>query len=108
VSDTWIGHGAVIMPSVEIGTGSVIGAGAVVTRDVPAYSVAVGVPAKVIKRRFSERVEKALMEIAWWDWPHDVIKERLPDFTDNMEAFIEKYGSDSDISDRDSIVGDPP
>lgn len=89
--DTWIGHGAIIMPNVTVGTGSVIGAGAVVTRDVPPYTVAVGVPARVVKRRFDEATAAALEQIAWWRWDHATIAARLADFTGSVETFIEKY-----------------
>lgn len=89
--DTWIGHGAVIMPKVTVGTGSIVGSGAVVTRDVPPYTVAVGVPAKVIKRRFDDAIAEALQEIAWWQWDHQTIGERVDDFAGPVQAFVEKY-----------------
>src|SRR5262245_20357849 len=59
--DVWIGHGAVILPGVTIGTGAGVGAGAVVSRDVPPFAVMAGVPAKVIRYRFSEDMQTALM-----------------------------------------------
>ena len=93
--DTWIGHGAIIMPAVSVGTGSVIGAGAVVTHDVPPYAIAVGVPARVVKSRFHGGIVAELLEIAWWDWPHATIRDRLQDFTADVEAFVEKYGAGS-------------
>ena len=89
--DTWIGHGSIIMPGVVIGNGSVIGAGSVVTRDVPGYTIAAGVPAKPIKRRFSEKHEEKLELIAWWDWAHEQLAERLEDFSLPVDIFIEKY-----------------
>lgn len=91
--DTWLGHGSIIMPGVSIGIGSVVGAGAVVTHDIPPYSVAVGVPARVVKRRFPPDVAEALLSISWWDWPHEVIKERLSDFTGTVESFVRRYGN---------------
>ena len=89
--DTWIGHGAIVMPKVTIGTGAVVGAGAVVTKDVPPYQVAVGVPAQVIKPRFSPAVADALLRIAWWEWPHELIKERLEEFSLDIEEFVSRY-----------------
>ncbi|WP_407314444.1 chloramphenicol acetyltransferase [Desulfosporosinus sp. SB140] len=89
--DTWIGHGAVIMPNVHIGNGAVIGSGAVVTKDVDPYSIVVGVPAKPIKKRFEEDTVRKLEEIKWWDWPHEIIKERLNDFYLPINEFTEKY-----------------
>jgi phosphonate metabolism protein (transferase hexapeptide repeat family) len=89
--DTWIGHGAIIMPGVTVGNGATVGSGAVVTKDVPAYAIAVGVPARVIKLRFSDEIAAALERIAWWDWGYDLIKERFVDFIGSIEAFVEKY-----------------
>lgn len=89
-NDVWIGHGAIIMPGVHIGTGAVIGSGAVVTKDVGPYEIAVGVPAKVIKKRFSDDIIAGLLKTAWWDWDRQTLVERFKDLLD-MEGFIEKY-----------------
>jgi hypothetical protein len=88
--DVWIGHAAVVMPGVSIGTGAVIGSGAVVTKDVAPYTVAVGVPAKPIRTRFSDDVIAALLTIAWWEWDHATLKARFDDLND-VEAFIARY-----------------
>lgn len=88
--DVWIGHNAVIMPGVSISSGAVIGSAAVVTHDVGAYEVAVGVPARVIRRRFPTGVAEAIERTHWWEWPHDLLRERLPEFSD-IERFLEKY-----------------
>lgn len=76
-NDVWIGANSVIMPGVVIGDGAVVGAGAVVTKDVPAYAVVVGVPAKIIKHRFSEEVIRKLLDIQWWNLDRDVIKDNI-------------------------------
>lgn len=90
--DTWIGHGAVIMPGVTIGNGAIIGSNAVVTRDVPPYSIAVGVPAKVIKQRFPDDIADRMEKLAWWDWPHDVLHQRLGDFRSlPATEFLDRY-----------------
>lgn len=90
--DTWIGHGAIIRPEINIGHGAVIASGAVVTKDVAPYTIVAGVAATEIKRRLPERTAEQLMEMAWWDWSHDLLRERLQDFrTLPAEAFIEKY-----------------
>ena len=90
--DTWIGHGAIVMPGVSIGNGAVIGSGAVVTHDVPAFAIAVGSPARVIKMRFGEDVAKRLERIAWWDWEHSRLRVALEDFRAmSAEAFLDKY-----------------
>lgn len=89
--DTWIGHGAIVMPGVHVGDGSVIGSGAVVTRDVPPYTVVVGVPARSVKERFPEPVMNALLRIQWWNWSHQELSARLADFRAPIEQFVEKY-----------------
>ena len=89
--DTWIGHGAMIMPNVTIGNGAIIAAGAIVTKDVPAYAIVMGVPAEVVKYRFSDEVIAALEKIAWWDWSTDIIKERFEDFKLPITEFVSKY-----------------
>jgi phosphonate metabolism protein (transferase hexapeptide repeat family) len=91
--DTWIGHGAIVMPGVSVGNGAVIGSGAVVTRDVPAFAIAVGSPARVIKQRFTDSIAARLEALAWWDWEHARLRGALEDFrTLGIEAFLEKHG----------------
>ncbi|WP_026379273.1 DapH/DapD/GlmU-related protein [Afifella pfennigii] len=90
--DVWIGHGAILLPGVTVGNGAVIAAGAVVTRPVGVYQIAVGVPAKVVKRRFQPEIAARLQRLAWWDWPHEAIGAALADFRQlSVEAFLEKY-----------------
>ena len=88
--DVWIGHGALIMPGVSVATGAVIGAGAVVTRDVGPYAIAVGVPARVIKHRFSTDVVAKLLRIAWWEWDRPTLEQRFADLN-NLDLFLRKY-----------------
>ncbi len=88
--DTWIGHGAVIMPGVRIGNGAVVGSNSVVTKDVPAYAIVGGVAAKLIRQRFPKAISDALEATAWWDWDHDTLTERLPEFKD-LRGFLAKY-----------------
>lgn len=90
-NDTWIGNGAIIMPEVTIGDGAVIGSGAIVTKDIPAYAVAVGSPARVIKMRFPDKVVEQLLAIRWWDWTHGQIQENFRDFLLDGAEFAEKH-----------------
>ena len=90
--DTWIGHGAVIMPGITIGNGAVVGSNAVVTKDIPPYAIAVGAPAKVIRFRFPQTISDSLERIAWWEWDHQLLGQRLEDFKD-LRMFILKYGN---------------
>jgi hypothetical protein len=90
--DVWIGHGATVLPGVRIGTGAAVGAGSVVTKDVADFTVVAGVPARALRQRFSPEIQAALLEIAWWHWPHQLLKERLPDLRQlSIETFVEKY-----------------
>ena len=91
-NDCWIGHGAIILPSVTVGDGAVIAAGAVVSRNVAPYTVVGGVPARQIRKRFSDAVAERLRRIAWWDWPDEVIFARLDDFrSEQVEQFCQRY-----------------
>jgi hypothetical protein len=89
--DVWLGHNAIIMPGVKIGNGAVVGSGAVVTKDVEPYTIVVGVPAKVIRKRFSDEIIDKLQKIGWWYWSYETIKERLNDFTLDVRDFLNKY-----------------
>lgn len=77
-SDVWIGANAMIMSGVTIGHGAVVGARALVTKDVPAYGVAYGMPARTVKTRFDEPTIKALLAIAWWEWPKERVIAAAP------------------------------
>ncbi|HET7276202.1 MAG TPA: Vat family streptogramin A O-acetyltransferase [Longimicrobiaceae bacterium] len=76
-NDVWIGYNALIMPGVKIGNGAIISSRSVVVRDVPAYTVVGGNPAREIKQRFSPEVVAELEKIAWWDWPIDKVTRHL-------------------------------
>lgn len=76
-NDVWIGYEAVIMAGVTIGDGAIIGTRAVVTKDVPPYTIVGGVPAKIIRKRFSDEVISKLLEIKWWDWERDRIERNI-------------------------------
>jgi hypothetical protein len=91
-NDVWIGHGAIVLPGVNLGNGAAVGAGAVVSKDVPPFAVVVGVPGRIVRFRFAPEIVEALERIAWWDWPHDRLGEALADFRAmSAEDFCLKY-----------------
>ena len=73
-NDVWIGYDTVIMAGVRIGDGAIIGTRAVVTKDVEPYSIVGGVPAKEIRKRFAPEVITRLLELQWWNWPDEKIR----------------------------------
>ncbi|MBB5887996.1 CatB-related O-acetyltransferase [Lactovum miscens] len=89
-NDCWLGLGVKILNSIKIGDGAVIAAGAVVTKDVPPYAIVGGVPAKIIKYRFTEDLIEKLLKIKWWDWDINTIKERAKEF-DDIYNFVDTY-----------------
>ena len=76
-NDVWIGYEAVIMAGVTVGDGAIIGTRAVVTKDVPPYTIVGGVPAKPIRKRFDNETLDELLKIRWWDWPEEKIAKNI-------------------------------
>jgi phosphonate metabolism protein (transferase hexapeptide repeat family) len=90
--DVWIGHGSTILPGVTVGNGAVIGAGAVVSKDVAPYTIVGGVPAKLIRERFTATTGAAMDRLAWWDWDHLRLRTALDDFRSlSAEEFLSRY-----------------
>ena len=90
-NDVWIGHGATIMGGVTIHNGAVVAAGSVVTKDMPAYAIVGGNPAKVIKYRFGPEEIQALQAIAWWEWPYEKLVRQRDSFLLPVHRFIEAH-----------------
>ena len=76
-NDVWIGYEAVLLSGVTIGDGAIIGTRAVVTQDVPPYTIVGGVPAKPIRRRFDDATIDALLALRWWDWPREKLARNI-------------------------------
>ena len=90
-NDVWIGHGSIILPGVRIGDGAVVGAGAVVTKDVPPYAIVGGSPAKEIRYRFPQDVISKMLAIQWWHWDDEKVKREAASLTGPIETFIERH-----------------
>ena len=86
LDDVWIGYGATIMSGVTIGQGAIVAAGSLVTKDVPPYSIVGGVPAKVIKYRFSEDVISELLKIDYSKLTKEMVEEHVDDLYRNLEG----------------------
>lgn len=82
-NDVWVGYRAIVINNVKIGDGAVIAAGAVVTKDVPPYAIVGGVPARVIKYRFTKEVINKLLDIQWWNLPENTLKKNMAVFQED-------------------------
>lgn len=92
--DVWIGANAIILDGLNIGNGAIVAAGAVVVKDVPAFSIVGGVPAKIIRYRFSAEDISKINETSWWDLPLSEIKEITPLIREgNIDAILEKINN---------------
>ncbi len=88
-NDVWIGYEAVILSGVTIGDGAIIGTRAVVTKDVPPYTIVGGVPAQTIRKRFSQDTIDTLLKIKWWDWSKECITQHISEIqSGNVEHLI--------------------
>lgn len=89
-NDVWVGYEAVILAGVTIGDGAVIGARAIVTKDVPPYTIVGGVPARPIRKRFSDEDIRRLRALRWWDWPPEILSAHLRDIQYGDLAALEQ------------------
>lgn len=92
-NDVWIAFGTTILSGVTIGDGAAIGACSVVARDIPPYAIAAGNPAQVIRYRFDEETIRRLLQIKWWHWPDEKVRENIHLIcSDSINTFIKKFG----------------
>jgi acetyltransferase-like isoleucine patch superfamily enzyme len=91
-SDVWIGTNATILSGVTIGHGAVVAAGALVNRDVAPYTVVAGNPARELRSRLREDLIGPMLEIAWWNWPDETVRNRVAELSSaNVAGFVEAY-----------------
>lgn len=89
-NDVWIGTEAIILSGVRIGNGAIIGARAVVTKDVPAYAIVAGNPARIVRKRFDDSTVERLQNIQWWNWDANLIEAFLPlMLANNVSKFLD-------------------
>jgi virginiamycin A acetyltransferase len=88
-NDVFIGMNVTILDGIKIGDGAIIGAGAVVSKDVPPYSVAVGCPIKIVKKRFDDKTIEDLLQISWWDWDYTKLSE-VSEYFEDVASFVQK------------------
>ena len=87
-NDVWIGYEAVILAGVTIGDGAVIGARAVVTKDIPPYTIVGGVPAKPVRKRFTQKTIDLLLKIKWWNWPEERIRQHITEIQSGRIEYL--------------------
>lgn len=92
-NDVWFGYRAIVMPGVRIGDGAIVAAGAVVTSDVPPYTIVGGDPARTIRRRFGDADVDRLLRAAWWDWPPELVTEHARTIMAGTPADIERIAA---------------
>lgn len=98
--DVWVGTDAIILSGVTIGTGAIVGARAVVTKNVPPFGIVVGNPARMIRKRFDDETIEKLLQVAWWNWSREKIAQMLPLLQNNRidEFFTATSSSPSTTS----------
>ncbi|MGO1975424.1 MAG: CatB-related O-acetyltransferase [Propionibacteriaceae bacterium] len=100
-NDVWFGYQAIVMPGVQIGDGAIIAAGAVVTADVPPYTIVGGNPARPIRQRFAEPDIERLLRAAWWDWPANLVTEHARTIMAGTPGEIERIAADHHDREKD-------
>lgn len=90
-NDVWIGYDAVVLPGLTIGDGAVVGANAVVTKDVPPYAIVAGVPATILRYRFPPETIERLLALRWWNWDDDKVKAEADALLGPIETFLARH-----------------
>ena len=104
--DVWIGQAALILSGVRIANGAVIGASAVVTRDVPAYSIVAGNPAKVVRMRFNENEISILQSIEWWSWDDSKLDSAMPYLLAGDVSALQAFSAKYDLASEQGAEGE--
>jgi len=91
-NDVWIGHNAIVVGNVNIGNGAIIASGSVVTKDVAPYTIVAGVPAKEVRKRFSEEIISEIEALQWWDLPEEELHKIKPLFLKDLSELTSIYG----------------
>ncbi|HLN89454.1 MAG TPA: CatB-related O-acetyltransferase [Candidatus Binatia bacterium] len=102
-NDVCIGANVIVLPGVKIGDGAIVGAGSVVTTDVPPYAIVAGIPSRVLRYRYSPKQIEKLLQIAWWNWGERKIYENMDYFYAQVDAFIEKFCVPNEKPERSSL-----
>ncbi|WP_197320690.1 CatB-related O-acetyltransferase [Saccharomonospora sp. NB11] len=99
-NDVWFGYGATVLPGVRIGDGAIVAAGAVVTADVPPYTIVGGNPAKPIRSRFDDADVELLLRAAWWDWPVDLVTRHARTIMAGTPADVARVAAEHGLEKR--------
>lgn len=104
-NDVWVGANVFIKAGTTIGDGAIIAAGSVVVKDVPPYAIVAGVPAKVLRKRYSEQDITALLHLRWWDWPEEMLRQAVPIVQEGSVQALVEFGSNAGQLHKQRLTG---